>query len=119
MEIPNEWIQHSVYLRNLRETFLENRITFSIFNDVIDLLQSELQTKSADTINQLFKWTLSPNRKGLLKTFKDDDMIIDWLTLSDYLIMEAERHIIQNHIANTVLPRLVYRHVVACNTSSK
>lgn len=102
--IPADWVNACPYLKNLAEHHHNETLPLNCLDFVLDGLQDKLSNRSRSELEKLLSWATNTQRPLHL----GHEQCIDWLYISDYLLMEDAYKVILNKLSTFHLPQMVY-----------
>ena len=104
--VPNEWIVICPYLQNLKEFHCGN-LPFESIEYVTTCLNSKLSNTGVNSVHRFFTWALAPTAL----CGRTPNELLDWMYISDYLLMENEYSILLKQFSQVSLPQLIHTHL--------
>lgn len=105
--IPSDWVNGCPYLKNLAEHHHNETLTFSALDFVVDCLKDKLHNPARKEIELLLNWAVDTTQPLSLS----HDQCIDWLYISDYLLMDTAYKAILKKLSMFHLPQLVFENI--------
>jgi hypothetical protein len=104
--IPANWVDGCPYLKNLAEHHHNEILSFDCLDFVLNCLKDKLHDPSRSEIEKLLAWASDTQQPLRL----DHQQCVDWLYISDYLLMDAAYKIILNKLSVFHLPQMVFEY---------
>ena len=102
--IPSNWVDGCPYLKNLAEHHHNETLSLDSLDFVLTCLQDKLSNPSRVEVEKLLAWAANLQQPLQLS----HEQCIDWLYMSDYLLMDEAYKIILNKLSTFHLPQMVY-----------